>query len=58
MEHASGRLVIDLSTALIVSETENPYRLPWPTQDGQLEAIPATPTSKLKLTRLQAVQLR
>jgi len=38
VEHASGQLVIDLDTALIVSQTEKPYKLPWPTQDGQLVA--------------------
>jgi hypothetical protein len=38
VEHASGRIVVDPVTARIVSETEKPYKLPWPTQDGALVA--------------------
>ena len=37
-EHARGRLVIVSATATIVSLIETPYKLPWPTQDGELVA--------------------
>jgi len=38
VEHASGTIVVDPATALIITETEKPYKLPWPTQDGALVA--------------------
>jgi hypothetical protein len=36
--HAYGTLVIDRETSRIVSATETPYRLPWPTKRGVLAA--------------------
>ncbi|MBD5604574.1 MAG: hypothetical protein IAI48_05725 [Candidatus Eremiobacteraeota bacterium] len=38
VRHASGTLVIDTATALIVAQTETPYKLPWPTKSGDLVA--------------------
>lgn len=36
--HATGTLVIESATAHVVHDTERPYKLPWPTRDGALEA--------------------
>jgi hypothetical protein len=36
--HAYGMLVVDEATARITSSSETPYKLPWPTKSGSLEA--------------------
>lgn len=36
--HATGTLVIDAATARVAHDTERPYKLPWPTREGALEA--------------------
>jgi hypothetical protein len=36
--HAHGTLVVDEATARIVSSSETPYKLPWPTKSGSLDA--------------------
>lgn len=37
--HAHGTFVIDTVTAHIISGSETPYRLPWPTKSGELDAV-------------------
>ncbi len=36
--HAFGSLVVDRTTGRIVSSSETPYKLPWPTRSGSLDA--------------------
>ena len=36
--HAHGTLVVDEATARITSSSETPYKLPWPTKSGSLDA--------------------
>jgi hypothetical protein len=36
--HAHGTLVVDDVTARIASSSETPYKLPWPTKSGSLDA--------------------
>ncbi len=36
--HAYGSLVVDRTTDRIVASTETPYKLPWPTRSGSLDA--------------------
>jgi hypothetical protein len=36
--HARGDLIVERDTGRIVSSDETPYKLPWPTKDGQLDA--------------------
>jgi hypothetical protein len=36
--HARGTLIVERATGRIISSDETPYKLPWPTNDGRLEA--------------------
>ncbi len=36
--HAHGTLVVDEATARITNSSETPYKLPWPTKSGSLDA--------------------
>jgi hypothetical protein len=36
--HARGDLIVDRATGRIISSRETPYKLPWPTKDGYLDA--------------------
>jgi hypothetical protein len=36
--HAYGSLIVDRRTDRIISSTETPYKLPWPTRSGSLDA--------------------
>ncbi len=38
MAHAFGLLVVDRTTGRIVASSETPYKLPWPTRGGSLDA--------------------
>jgi hypothetical protein len=39
VEHAHGTFVVDVARASIQSGSETPYKLPWPTKSGELDAV-------------------